>query len=306
MPEIFDLIIIGAGPAGISAAIYGARKGLKTLLLTKNFESQIFRSAKIENYPGFPEISGEELTRKLKEHIQKFKIEIKEDSVSRLIGSPTDNFRAVCESKNEYEAKTIIITTGAKPRTLKAAGFEKFFGKGISFCETCDGPLFKDKEVAVIGSGNAGLEAAEELSQYTKKVYILEALDNITGDKLLLEDLKNKSNVEILTAIEIKEFKGAEFLEEILGFNKKENKEKSLKIAGAFIKIGYLPNSKPFKEFLELNKKGEIIIDQFTCATSQKGVFAAGDVTNIPYKQFVIATGEGAKAALSVYKYLIS
>lgn len=307
MGEIFDLIIIGAGPAGISAAIYSARKGLKTLLLTKDFESQIFRSAKIENYPGFPEVSGEELTQKLKEHLQKFEIKIKEgESVNQLASLSNGQFKIVCESKNEYETKAVIISAGAKPRTLNVAGFENFFGKGISFCETCDGPLFKNKEVAVIGSGNAGLEAAEELSQYTKKVYILETFDNITGDKLLFDGLKKKNNVEILTAVSVKEFKGEEFLEEILYFDKKENKDKSIKTSCVFIKIGYTPNSEPFRGFLNINEKGEIIIDPITYETSLRGVFAAGDVTNIPYKQFVIAAGEGAKAALSAYKYLTS
>ena len=305
MAEIFDLIIIGAGPAGISASIYGARKALKALLLTKNFENQLFNSAKVENYPGFPEISGQELTQKLLSHLQKFEVEIKnQEVVKQIIKLTEDHFKIICESGNEYQARSIIIATGAKPRALKVPGFNKFLGKGISFCETCDGPLFKNKEVAVIGSGNAGLEAAEELSRYTKKVYTLEMKDEVTGDKLLSENLKEKNNVEFLTSVEIKEFQGQKFLEEILYFDKKENKEKTIKIAGAFIKIGYTPNSKPFKNFLKLSEKEEIIIDPLTYETSQKGIFSAGDVTNISQKQFVISAGEGAKAALSVYNYL--
>ncbi len=305
MTEIFDLIIIGAGPAGVSAGIYAVRKGLNILLLTKDFENQLFRSSKIENYPGFLSVSGQELTQKLRGHLEKFEIEIKEgETVDQLTISSVGQFKVICESKNEYHTRALIIATGARPRTLEVPGFDKFFGKGISSCETCDGPLFKNKEVVVIGGGNAGLEAAEELTQYTKKVYVLEVKDEITGDELLLGNLKKKVNVVIITSVEIKEFRGKEFLEEILYFDKKENKEKSIKTEGVFVKIGCLPNSESLRGFLNLNEKGEIIIDPLTYETSQKGIFAAGDVTNIPYKQFVIAAGEGAKAALSAYRYL--
>lgn len=311
---IYDLIIIGGGPAGITAGIYAARKYLKTLLLTKDFEGQIFSSAKIENYPGMEEISGFELSRKFKKHLLKFsclgrkleagEIEIKEGDIVTEIFSKENLFEVKTKDKKSFIAKSIIIATGASPRKLEVPGAKEFEGKGISFCETCDGSFFKDKEVAVVGAGNAGLEAAEELAEYTKKVYILESERKIPGDSMLLERLKKKSNIEIMANVEIKEIKGKIFVEKIIFFDKKNNKEKEININGIFVKIGQVPNSDFVKNFVAVNERKEIIVNSKTLETSRKGVFAAGDVTDIFYKQYIIAAGEGAKAALSSFKFL--
>ncbi len=312
---LYDLIIIGGGPTGITAGIYAARKYLKTLLLTKDFEGQIFASAKIENYPGIEEISGAELSRRFKKHLLKFssldrkpkhgEIEIKEGFVVDSINQKEGLFEVV-SGKEKFISKAVIIATGARPRKLKAKGAEKFEGRGIAFCETCDGAFFKGKEVAVIGGGNAGLEAAEELAEYTKKVYILEGKEQIPGDSILLERLKRKNNIEIITNVEIKEVQGNIFVEKIIYFDKKESKEKEVKVSGVFIKIGQAPNSDFVKDFLKINERGEIIVNPKTLETSVKGIFAAGDVTDIFQKQYVISAGEGAKAAISAFEFLKS
>lgn len=306
---MFDLIIIGGGPAGIAAGIYSARKYLKTLLLTKDFEGQIFASAKVENYPGFKEISGVELANFLKEHLFKIKtelkdiIEIKEGEVVNKISKKEKGFEVQTLSNENFWAKSVIIATGASPRKLEIPGAEDFEGRGVSFCETCDGVFFKDKRVLVVGSGNAGLEAIEELLNYASEVWVLEISNKIVGDKMLFERIKKKGAKVILNA-EPKEILGGNFVEKLIYFDKIEKKEKEIKIDGIFVKIGQKPNTEFLKEFLKLNDKEEIIVDPLTLETSIKGVFAAGDATNIIYKQYVIAAGEGAKAAISAYNYI--
>jgi len=309
---MYDVIIIGGGPAGITAAIYAARKYLKTLLVTKDFEGQIFNSSKVDNYPGFQEISGAELSYALKDHLFKFaqkeknsKLKIKEGETVNKVLRKGKFFEVKTENKKSFISKTIIIATGASPRKLEVPGAREFEGKGISFCETCDGFFFKDKNVAVLGSGNAGLEAAEELLNYTKNLYIVEAKDEIAGDKLLFEKVR-KEGARIIFNAQIKEIKGKDFVEKIVFFDKKQKKEKEIEVDGIFVKIGQKPNTDFLKGFLRLNKKGEIIVNPVTLETSQKGVFAAGDVTDLPFKQYIISAGEGAKALISLYNYLKS
>lgn len=304
---MYDVIIIGGGPAGITAGIYCARKNLKALLLTKDLEGQIFNSPKVENYPGFKEISGINLSAKFKEHLLNFSsnIQTKEGFfVKRIERIEDDNFQITTENGEKFISKIIIIASGSSPKKLNIPGAKEFEGKGVSFCETCDGPFFKRKNVAVIGSGNAGLEAAEELASYTNKVFILEINNKLVGDEFLAKRLEKKENVEIIFGVELKKIKGQKFVEKIIYFDKKEEQEKELNVSGIFVKAGQFPNSDFTEKFLELNKRKEIIINPKTLETSEEGIFAAGDVTDISYKQYIIAAGEGAKAALSAYYYL--
>ncbi len=302
---LYDLIIIGGGPAGITAGIYSARKYIKTLLLTKDFEGQIFTSAKVENYPGFEEISGSELSTKLKNHLLKFRkiIEIKEGMTVERIEKIKERYQVITSENKKYSSFSLIIATGASPRRLKIKGTEEFEGKGISFCEICDGIFFKDKTVAVVGSGNAGLEASEELLKFVKKLYLIEREDEIIGDKLLFKKVV-KNGAKVILSAELKEIVGKNFVEKLIYFDKKEKKEKELILDGIFIKIGQEPNTKFLKGFLKLNRKGEIVVNPKTLETSREGIFAAGDVTDIFYKQYVISAGDGARAALSAYNYL--
>jgi len=304
MSKIYDLIIIGGGPAGIAAGIYAARQKLETLLITKDFGGQMARKAvAIENYPGFEKISGLELIQKLEKHLKKRKIEIIMDSVSKIekIG---ENFSVLTGSKKQFQAKTIIIASGADPRPLEVPGEKEFIGKGVSYCVACDGPLFVGKEVAVVGGGNAGFEAASALSSYVKKIYILEFGPEVKADEENQEGAKKSGKIEIITDVALKKIGGKDFVESLLYQDKKSQKINTLKVSGIFVEIGSQPATAFVKGLVEFNEKDEIVVNPKTGETSTPGIFVAGDADDVPYKQIVIACGEGAKAALSVANYL--
>ncbi len=298
-----DLVIIGGGAAGITASIYAARKFIDTLLITTDFMGQVGVSAWIENYPGFKKISGLDLIKNFKEHLEMFKIDKKTFETVEKIKRIKGGFEIITDDAN-CRAKSIIIASGSIPKKLKVKNEDKFLGKGISYCVTCDETAFKNKIVAVIGGGNAGIEGAIELSRFCGKIYVLECLDKLGADKILREEAKKISKIEIITSAEIKSFEGDFGLEKIIYIDKKTNKEKELGIDGCFIEIGVMPNTNFVKELLSLNKKGEIIVDPYTLETSIKGIFAAGDVNDLQSKQIVIACGQGASALLSAYNHL--
>lgn len=300
---MYDLIIIGGGPAGITAGIYAVRKKLETLLITLDFIGQVGKSFLIENYPGFKEIKGSELAGKLREHIKGFDIELKEGEKVSKIEKKKDIF-VVKTSQKEYKSRTVIVATGRDPRPLEVQGEKKFLGKGVSYCVTCDGPLFSGKTVAVIGGGNSGFEAALELGGYCKRVYILERGSTIVADEVLQEKVTKSKNVEVLLNTDTKEIKGEEFVKSLIYQNLKEKKKKEIKVEGVFVQVGYIPATGYVKNLVDFNDQDEIKIDPHTNRTRTQGLFAAGDVTDIKIKQIITAAGEGAKAALSAYKYL--
>ncbi|HPZ74548.1 MAG TPA: FAD-dependent oxidoreductase [Candidatus Pacearchaeota archaeon] len=305
---IYDLIIIGGGPAGVTAAIYAARQRLKTVLITKDFSSQISKKAvMIENYPGFPEISGIDLIEQFKKHLEKFEkkgdIDIRKDTVLK-IKKQSEKFLIKTTSNKSFQSKTVIVASGADPRPLEIKGEKKYIGKGVSYCATCDAAFFSDKIVAVIGGGNTGFEAAIALSNWAKKVYILEYGSIICADKVNQEIAQKTGKIEIITNSVLKEIKGNQFVNSILYFDKKENKEKELAVEGVFVEIGTQPATSFVRGLVEFNERDEIKVNPFTGETSMPGIFAAGDADDVPYKQIVIAAGEGAKAALSVCQYI--
>lgn len=295
---MYDLTIIGGGPAGISAAIYGVRKGLKILIITKELSGRLSKISLIENYPGFSSISGEELAKKLENHLKRFKFDFQENEVLK-ISKKGANFVVETKSGN-YQSKTILITTGAKPRTLNVPGEEKYRNKGIAYCATCDAPLFYKKDVAVIGGGNSALEAVIQLIGIANKVYLINR-SGPRGDKVLLDKIKKSSKVEILNNTTIKEITGVQLVQNVK--IETEGIAKEIRLQGIFVNIGYNPDTEIVKDLVKLNLSGEIEIDSKN-QTSVSGIFAAGDCTNIPHKQAIIAAGEGAKAALSAFKYL--
>ena len=301
---IYDVAIIGAGPAGLTAGIYAARKKLKTVIITEETGGQALIATIIENFPGFEKISGKELIEKMRMQNEKYGVEIKEGDSAESIEKKGENFLINLEtgfpSGNPVSlmAKSVIIASGKMPRSLNIPGEKEFEGRGVSFCSTCDAPLFEDKDVAVIGGGNSGLCSAIDLLNYANKIYVLEEMPKIPGDEFNQEKLKQSNKVEFITNAKIKEIKGEKFVKGIV-YNDKE-----LAVEGVFISIGWIPATDFLKGFVNLNKGGEIIIDPKTNETSTKGVFGAGDVTDIKYKQCVIAAAEGAKAALSAYNYL--
>jgi NADH-dependent peroxiredoxin subunit F len=296
---MYDVIIIGAGPAGLSAAVYATRQQLNVLILTKNIGGQILWSYDVENYLGFKKISGAELVEKFFEHLKEYKAEIKEDESVESIDKRDKHF-SVKTDKEIYEGKTIIVTSGKEPRKLNVTGEEKLSGKGVSYCATCDGLFFKDQVVAVVGGGNAGIDSVIQLDKIAKKIYVIEVLDELKADKMSIEQAKKSEKVKIMINTKVKEIKGDKEVSSIIVENKEGEKE--LKVDGVFVEIGSLP-SVDFVKDLKKNKFNEIIINNKN-ETNIPGIFAAGDVTDVPEKQAIIAAGEGAKAALSAFRFL--
>ena len=296
---MYDLIIIGAGPAGITASVYAARKRMNFLVITEDVGGQTAWSGDIENYTGYQFIAGTSLVAKFEEHMKKYGVPLKEgEKVKRL--TKENNIIKIKTEKNEYETKTAIIASGKKSRELGIPGEKQFKNKGVTYCATCDGPVFTGKDVAVIGGGNAGLEAAIQLMKIAKKIYLIEASNRITADAILEEKARHDKKVEIVTGAEILEVIGDKM---VSGLKiKTNNKERTIALQGIFVEIGLIPNS-GFVSMLEKNKKGEIKINSYN-ETSVPGIFASGDVTDIPEKQIIIAAGEGAKATLSAFRYL--
>lgn len=301
---MYDLIIIGGGPAGITAGIYATRQKLNTLLITKSFGGQVAKKAvAIENYPGFAEISGLELIRRFKKHLRKQKIDIERDEVTKIkkIGK---KFFVQTKSKHQFQAKAVIVASGADPRPLEVEGEKKYIGRGLSYCPTCDGPLFEGKTVAIIGGGNAGFEAAIFLSLIAKKIYILEYGKKVGADEINQERVKKTKKVEVITNVAIKKIQGDQFVNSLVYEDRKTGREKTLAVEGVFIEIGSQPATSFIKGLVDFNEKDEIIVNPKTGETRIPGLFAAGDIDDVPYKQIVIAAGEGTKAALSAYNYL--
>lgn len=299
---IYDLVILGSGPAGLTAGLYAGRKKINAIILTKQIGGQSL-SYDIENYPGLPKIGGTELIDKTRKQVEKYGIAIKDGMAISSVEKKNRNFLIKTENSS-FEAKAIIIATGKIPKKLNVPGAKEFEGRGVSFCTTCDAPLFSGKSVAVVGGGNAALMSAVDLLPYAEKIYVLQHRERFIGDEIIQEKLRKSGKVELIVNAETSEIKGKKFVEKIIYEDLVSKKEKELVVGGVFINIGHIPNTAFVKNFLDLNENGEIIIGPWTTETSVKGIFAAGDATNIPFKQYIIASGEGAKAALSAYHYI--
>jgi len=302
--EIYDLIIIGAGPAGITAAIYAKRQRLNLLLIAKEIGGQINRKAvKIENFPGILEISGKELIERFLSHLKKYEIKMEIDEVTE-VKKKEDLFSVKTKQNKEFLAKTIIVASGATPRPLSIPGEKEFLGKGVSYCVTCDAPLFKGKKVAVIGGGNAGFEAAIFLANFAEKIYILEFFDKVRAEKENQEKAQRTGKIEVITNAQVKEIKGDNFVKSLIYQDRISQNLKELSVDGVFVEIGNIPATSFVKDLVDFNKRNEIIVEFETMATKTPGIFAAGDCNAGRYKQIITACGEGAKAALSAYDYL--
>jgi len=303
-PPLFDTIIIGGGPAGLSAAVYAARKLMKTILISKNIGGQVTDTFDIENYLGFSEIETADLINRFEEHVVKY-------GVVKLVGPEVASVDLTGKIKKVflgdgrmYLSRTIILATGKRPRMLNVPGESELVGKGVAYCSTCDAPLFAGMDTAVVGGGNSALEAALDLIKVARKVYVV-SITPLTGDPILIDKVKSSDNVEILTEYTTNKIIGTQVVEGIEVASLDDKSPRRLDVQGVFIEIGLLPNSDLVVDTLNVNRTGEIMID-CSCRTGIAGVFAAGDVTDVPYKQVIIAAGEGAKAALSAYNYLIN
>lgn len=311
---LYDVIIIGGGPAGTAATVYAARKKLKTLLITEEFGGQSIVSDDIQNWIGDQHISGFDLAKKFEEHVRSFSDVVEVKTPEKVVsvktttcmnGSRICDFSVTTEQGNTYHGKTIILTPGARRRKLGVPGEDKLNGKGVAYCSTCDAPLFQGKKVAVVGGGNAGLEAAVDLFSYAEKIYVLEYSETLKADPVTQEEVINNPKAEILINAQTKEILGDNFVTGIKYFNRKTSKEKTLAVDGVFVEIGSVPNSEMVKDLVELDKWGQVVIDSKHGSTSVPGIFAAGDITDDPYKQNNISAGDAVKAALAAYGYLL-
>jgi alkyl hydroperoxide reductase subunit F len=297
---MYDLIIIGAGPAGITASVYAARKRMNFLVISKDIGGQTAWSGDIENYTGYQFITGIDLTGKFEEHMKKYGVSVKEDEEIRGIDKK-DNVVTVTTDKGSYQAKTAIIASGKRSRELGVPGEKEYKNRGVAYCATCDAPVFAGKDVAVVGGGNSGLEAVLQLIKIAKHIYLIDVAPSLGGDEIMVEKIKASDNVTIMSNTRVKVITGDKMVTGITVNT--EKKEETLSLQGVFIEVGLTPNSE-FAAAVARNERDEIKVDSHN-RTNIPGIFAAGDVTDVPEKQIVIAAGEGAKAALSAFRYLI-
>lgn len=301
-----DVTIIGAGPAGVAAAIYTARKGLKVTIVADRIGGQVKDTQDIENLISVPLTTGGELSANFEKHLHEYNITLKEHvSVKEISETADENYRIHLNTGETFETRSIILATGAQWRKLGVAGEEENIGKGVAFCAHCDGPFFKGKDIAVVGGGNSGIEAALDLAGIVKHVTVLEFADDLKADQVLINKAKEKSNIDIITSAATQEIKATDGkVSSIVYQDRSSSDNKELDVAGVFVQIGLIPNTEFVKGFVDLNRFGEIEIDE-RCRTDRKGIFACGDVTTVPFKQINIAMGEGSKAALSAFEYLV-
>ena len=304
----YDVLIVGSGPAGVAAAVYAARKGIRTGLIGERFGGQVLDTVDIENYISVPKTEGGRLAGALRQHVDDYRIDVIEaQSVSRLLPAETagELHRLTTGSGATLSAKSVILATGARWRNMNVPGEEAYRTRGVTYCPHCDGPLFKGKRVAVIGGGNSGAEAAIDLAGLTEHVTLLEFAPEMKADKVLRDKLHSLPNVEVILNAQTREVVGDG--QQVTGLQYQDRLSgelHSVALSGIFVQIGLLPNTGWLTDTLSLNRFGEIEIDS-KCETSRKGIFAAGDCTTVPYKQIIVACGEGAKASLSAFVYLI-
>lgn len=297
----YDLAIIGGGPGGLSAALYAKRKGLDVVIISKDLGGQVSDTTTVENYLGIQRISGEELVRQFKKHIESYDVKVLKDVLVKRIEN-NDFKDLILDNGKVLKSRAIIISTGTINRRLNVPGEKEFYGKGVAYCAICDGPLFEGKDVIVAGGGNSAVEAAIDLSKIANSVKLVQR-SVLRADKVLIDKLEEMKNVDIYVGHQIKELKGDKTLKKVIAVNRKTEKQVEFKADGLFVEIGYIPNSKFVEGTVELSDKKEIIINQVN-ETSEEGIFAVGDVTTVSYKQIIIAASEGAKAALSAVDYL--
>lgn len=297
---LLDLIIIGAGPAGMTAAIYAKRKGLTIQVIADSVGGQVSKTGNVENYPGYKSIPGPHLAALIKKQLEDLQIELKLSRAAKL--EKSDGFFKVTAADGQtYESRAVIIASGSKWRELSVPGEKEFKNKGVSYCPTCDGPLFSGMDVAVIGGGNAAAEAVLDLIPLATKIYLV-VRSTLKADKVVVDKIMSKDKVTILTGYTVEKINGKDFVESV-DIVSASGGHKTLSAGGVFVEIGLLPNVAFARDLVQLNDRGEIVIDE-RCRTSVCGIFAAGDVSDVPQKQIIVAAGEGAKAAMSAFTYI--
>jgi alkyl hydroperoxide reductase subunit F len=303
-PKVFDVTILGAGPGGLTAAVYAARKQLAVAMITRDIGGQTNLTRDIENYMGFRFISGQELADKFREQVEQFPIEMMLGAEARSISRVDDLFEVTLSGGEKVRTRTAIIATGKRSRDLGVPGEKEYVGRGVSYCSICDGPFFRNLRVAVIGGGNSGITAAIDLMNVASEVTVIEITDQWRADPVLLKRAQASDKVHWRLAHKVLRIEGNDEVTGIVLQPTAGGPEEHIPLEGIFIEIGLKPNTEFLGDLVELNEYGEIVIDS-RCRTSLPGIFAAGDVTNTPEKQIIVAAGEGAKAALAAYQYLL-
>jgi alkyl hydroperoxide reductase subunit F len=305
--EDFDVLIVGGGPAGASSAVYSARKGIKTGIVAERFGGQVMDTLGIENFISVKATEGPKLVKALEEHVLDYEVDVMNHQRAKKIHIPKnkeEKFQLELDNGAKLKSKTLILSTGARWRELGVPGETEFKGKGVAYCPHCDGPLFKGKHVAVIGGGNSGVEAAIDLAGIVGHVTLFEFMPALKADQVLQDRLYSLKNVDVILNTQTKEIIGDTKVTAIKYMDRDTQEEKELALEGVFIQIGLIPNTDWLKDDIKLSQYGEIEVNDHG-ETSVPGIFAAGDVTTVPYKQIIIAMGEGSKAALGAFDYLI-
>ncbi len=302
-----QLIIIGGGPAGVTAGVYAARKLLKTVFITDEWGGQSTVSDDIQNWIGSPHISGTDLAKNFEAHLREYAgdiVKIVHPARAKNVEKIDGGFKVETDNGEIYEAKTVLLSVGSARRKLPAKNADKFEHKGLTYCASCDGPLFSGRDVIVVGGGNAGFESAAQLLAYAKSVTLFEFGDTFAADEVTVEKLKKNKNFKALTNVEVIEIIGEQFVTGIKYKDKASDEEKEMETGGVFVEIGMIPNTDLVKDVVELDKSGRVIIDPRSQKTSTEGIWAAGDCTDVLYHQNNIASGDAVKALEDIYVYL--
>jgi NADH-dependent peroxiredoxin subunit F len=300
----YHVAIVGAGPAAMQAAIYAARKDLKVALIGEHVGGQITDTADVENWLGIPSISGKDLSETFRDHMERYPIDELLDVNVKSVKKDTDFFQLEASDGKIYKANSVIYCAGKQYRKLGAPGENRFIGKGIAFCATCDAPLFRDKSVAVVGGGNSAFTAARDLLPFAREIHMITLLPQFQADPPLISEVTGSQHVHVHKEMQVREFLGKDRLEGLRVESNDGQERFDLQVEGVFLEIGLMPNTDAIKDLVKLNESGEIPVERDQ-STSVPGFFAAGDVTDEPEKQIIVAAGAGAKAALSAYNYIL-
>ncbi len=305
LDQVLDIVVIGAGPAGMAAGIYAKRAGLSSIILEKTGISggQVLSTYEVDNYPGLPMKSGFELSEEFRMHAERLGVSIKAATVDKI--TEQGNLKRVITDEGDYLTRAVIVATGADHARLGVPGEEELAGMGVSYCATCDGAFFRGRTVAVIGGGDVAVEDAIFLARGCEKVYLIHRRDELRAAKILQESLKKLPNVEILWDSELKEIHGEDQVDEILVYNKKTQQSEMLSVSGVFMAVGTIPNTGFIKDVVETDEKGYVVADE-TCATSVCGIYAAGDVRTKQLRQIITAASDGANAVTAIEQYLLT